>query len=108
MPQFDVHRSPGRNRQAIPFVVVVQSRRFDQLASRVVIPLVAVRTEPLGEGLRLTPTFTIAGKLVYLNPLEIQTVPRSSLGRRIAALADDESSTTIINAIDAMITRAYG
>jgi toxin CcdB len=89
-------------------VVVIQSGRFDQLGSRVVIPLMAVRTQPRTEGLSVTPAFTIEGSLVYLNPLEMQTVPRSKLGRLVTSLADDPSSGRIINAIDELITRAYG
>lgn len=108
MAQFDVHVSPGRDRAAVPYVVVVQSRRFDQLATRVVVPLMVVRTQPATEGLSVTPAFTIQGTLVYLNPLEIQTIPRSKLGRRVASLTDDESSGRIIRAIDELITRAYG
>jgi len=108
MTQFDVHVAPGRDRAAVPYVVVVQSRRFDQLATRVVIPLMAVRNQPRTEGLAVTPAFTIAGSLVYLNPLEIQTVPRSKLGKVVASLADDHSSAQIIRAIDEVVTRAYG
>jgi hypothetical protein len=81
---------------------------LDQLGSRVVIPLMAVRTQPRTEGLSVTPAFTIEGSLVYLNPLEMQTVPRSKLGRLVTSLADDPSSGRIINAIDELITRAYG
>jgi toxin CcdB len=81
MAQFDVHVAPGRNRTAVPYVVVVQSGRFDKLETRLVIPLMSVRSQPSIEGLVLTPAFTIEGKLVYLNPLEIQTVP----GRRLAS-----------------------
>jgi toxin CcdB len=108
MAQFDVHISPGRNRAAVPYVVILQSRYFDQLATRVVIPLMTARTSVTTERLTLTPSFTVRGKLVYLNPLEMQTVPRSALGKRVASLADDDASGQIINAIDAMITRAYG
>ena len=108
MAQFDVHVAPGRNRGAVPYVVIVQSRYFDQLTTRVVIPLMSSRTLPTSEGLTLTPAFTIQGKRVHLNPLEMQTVPRSVLGKRVATLADDNSSGRIIAAIDEMITRAYG
>jgi toxin CcdB len=108
MAQFNVHVAPGRDRAAVPYVVIIQSRRFDQLGTRVVAPLMAVRTQPKTEGLSLTPAFTIQGTLVYLNPLEIQTIPRSRLGRRVASLADDASSGQIIRAIDELITRAYG
>ncbi len=108
MAQFDVHIAPGRDRTAVPYVVVVQSRRFDQLGTRVVIPLMAVRNQPKTEELAVTPAFTIEGRLVYLNPLEIQTVPRLKLGKLVASLADDGSSTRIIRAIDELIIRTYG
>ena len=40
MPQFDVHRNKGTLRDAIPFVVIVQSSLFDGYKRRVVVPLV--------------------------------------------------------------------
>lgn len=107
MAQFDVHATTGRNAQGTPYVVIVQSSRFDERARRVVVPLVLL--EP-GRGLdrELTPRFRIEGRHVYLNPLGILTVPLSALGRHVASLADDTSSSAIINAIDAVISRAYG
>ena len=108
MAQFDVHMAPGRYRSAVPYVVVVQSGRFDKLASRLVIPLMAVSAQPRIEGLILTPEFTIEGKVVYLNPLEMQTVPYSALGKQVASLADDALSIRVIGAIDEAISRAYG
>lgn len=88
--------------------VVVQSGRFDRLANRLVIPLMAVSTQPSIEGLILTPKFNINGKVVYLSPLEMQTVPRSALGKQVGSLADDVQSSRIITAIDEAISRAYG
>jgi hypothetical protein len=40
MAQFDVHRNDGPNRDAIPYVVIVQSSLFDEYRRRVVVPLV--------------------------------------------------------------------
>jgi len=40
--QFDVHRNTGRNRTAIPYVVIVQSSYFEKSRRRVVVPLVSV------------------------------------------------------------------
>jgi toxin CcdB len=108
MAQFDVYRSPARSRATVPFVVDIQSRRFDSLPTRVVIPLMAFRARPGDEGLGLTPEFRINGRQVFLNPLEVQTLRRSLFGRPVASLADDVSSGAIINAIDTMITHAYG
>ena len=108
MAQFDVYRSPARSRATVPFVVDIQSRRFDSLPTRVVIPLMAFRAQPGDEGLSLTPELHVNGRLVFLNPLEVQTLRRSLLGKPVASLADDASSGAIINAIDSMISRAYG
>ena len=108
MAQFHVHVAPRRDRTAVPYVVVIESGRFDQLGNRVAIPLMAVRIQPRTEGLIATPSFTIDGSIAYLNPLEIQTAPRSRLGKLAASLADDGSSNATISAIEAVITRAVG
>ena len=106
MAQFDVHATTGRNSVGTPFVVVVQSARYDARASRVVIPLVVLPPRALDQD--LVPSFRIAGRDVHLNPLGILTVPIAALGRLVGSLADDASSNAIIKAIDTMITRAYG
>ena len=107
MAQFDVHANTGQNRADIPYVVVIQSRRFEQARTRLVA---ALRTAPRGAVAdpTLTPRFRVEGKAVILDPLQIVAIRRSSLGRQVASLADDASSNAIINAIDAVITRAYG
>jgi toxin CcdB len=107
MAQFDVHTNPGQNRADIPYVVVIQSRRFEEAHTRLVA---ALRTAPHGAVAdpTLTPRFRVAGKAVILDPLQIVAIRRSSLGRHVASLADDASSSAIINAIDAVITRVYG
>jgi toxin CcdB len=107
MAQFDVHRSPGRDRQSVPFVVVIQSGWFDHLPTRLVVPLLSVA------GLRhdrphLFPEFTIEGRQVVLGVSQIQTVRATLLGPAVTSLADDEASSLIINAIDLMISRAHG
>ena len=106
MAQFDVHRSPGRNR-AVPYVVVIQSRAFDHMPTRLVAPL-AVTTEFKRSTQQLAPVFTIEGHSLLFLAWQIQTVRASALGPVIASLADDASSGAIINAIDSMITRSYG
>ena len=40
MAQFDVHRNVGKQREVIPYVVIVQSSLFESYRRRVVIPLV--------------------------------------------------------------------
>jgi toxin CcdB len=108
MAQFDVHRNPGRSRSAIPFVVVVQSRRFDAHARRLVAPLLFAALTEARRYPDLAPRFRIVGQDVVLDPLQLQTVPREMLGEVVTSLADDASASAIINAIDVVLTRAWG
>jgi hypothetical protein len=77
------------------------------MPTRLVVPL-AIATEFQRATQHLTPFFTIEGRSLLFLAWQIQTVRASALGPAIASLADDASSGAIINAIDAMITRAYG
>jgi toxin CcdB len=107
MAQFDVHRSPGRNRVHVPYVVVVQSQRLDHLPTRLVIPL-AIPGNLGHEELRMVPIFMIEGQRVVLLPWQIQTVRTALLGPVIGSLSGDPSADEIVHAIDMVITRAFG
>jgi toxin CcdB len=102
--QLDVHRNPGRNSRAVPFVVVVQSNRFRASARRVVVPLVA--EEAFGQvDSDFGPRFIIEGQHVILDPLQITNIPRDVLGPSVSSLATDDNR--IINAMDALLSRAW-
>jgi toxin CcdB len=104
MAQFDVFKNPGRQREAIPFVVSLQNRRFDRAATRFVAPLVLRRlagTEPH----YLAPHFTVAGLELVLDVFNLATLPASRLGAPVAALDDEESRSKIIRAIDELISQ---
>ena len=107
MAQFDVHRNLGRNRVDIPFLVVIQSRRFDASRARIVAALRLGRG-PSGDTAGLTPRFRVENLDVYLDPLQIASIPTATLGPVIASLAEDTSSDRIVAAIDAVTSRAYG
>lgn len=105
MAQFDVHRNTGKHRDAIPFVVVVQSSLFDAYR-RVVVPLVLQTM--LGAGLArsdLNPVFVLEGKTVLLHPLEIVSVSRGGLGEVVGSLADDAPQIT--RALDLLLSQAW-
>jgi len=102
--QLAVHRNPGRNRQAIPYVVVVQCNRFRDAARRVVVPLLAA--EAFGQpDSDVGPHFTIEGSEVVLAPLQITNLSRDSLGPPIASLLGSEHR--IVNALDALLSQAW-
>ncbi len=108
MAQFDVHRNIGKQREAIPYVVIVQSSLFDSYRRRVVIPL--VRRSNLDNaaalvGSSLNPVFMVEGIEVVLHPLEIVSVATDQLGEKIATLAQEGDRIT--GAMDELLTRAW-
>jgi toxin CcdB len=105
MPQFDVHRNSGKHKDAIPFVVVVQSAQFDTYRRRVVVPL--VRASAIGKVsfAGFNPTFRIRGVTVVLHPLDIVSMPVDQLGEVVGSLGKE--SQAIVAALDELLTRAW-
>jgi toxin CcdB len=106
MAQFDVHRNGGKQRDTIPYVVIVQSGLFDGYRRRVVIPLVRKIEINQIPNPRLNPTFKVKNVAVVLHPLEIVSVANENLGEQVGSLAADGDA--IIAALDELITRAFG
>ena|ERR1017187_7546350 len=108
MAQFDVHRNIGRQRENIPFVVVVQSSLFDKYRRRVVVPLVsksALSEDPTVPGTRMNPVFSVEGVDVVLHPLEIVSVATDQLGEKVASLTSE--GIQITDALDELLTRSW-
>lgn len=108
MAQFDVHRNTGKQRDAIPYVVIVQSSLYDKYRRKVVIPLVC--RNKLGSPTTwvdspLNPVFTIERVEVVLHPLEIVSVATDQLGKKAGTLATE--GNRIIAALDELFTRAW-
>ena len=105
MPQFDVHANPGRNTDAIPYVVVVQSTQFGSYRRRVVVPLVLASALGPSPFASFNPVFRILGTDVVLHPLEMVSVPTDKLGPVVASLAHE--SQAIVAALDELFSRAW-
>jgi toxin CcdB len=105
MAQFDLYCNLGARRTDIPFVVIVQSRMFDDSARRVVVPLLKAAAAP-PRPTSLNPIFEVEGIRVVLHPLQIASVPIGQLGPKIGSLAAE--GDRIIAALDLVITRAWG
>ena len=58
MARFDILRNPGRQRDAIPYVMVLQNDRFDRAAIRFVAPLILARPAAIPE-YWLAPRFVV-------------------------------------------------
>ncbi|MFH1602638.1 MAG: CcdB family protein [Pseudomonadota bacterium] len=106
MAQFDVHRNTGKQRDAIPYVVLVQSSLYDSYRRRVVVPL--VRKSALGriDNPRFNPAFKIKNIPVILHPLEIVSVPIDQLGEFVESLGHE--ANRIMDALDELLTQAWG
>ncbi len=109
MSQFDVHRNIGRQAAQVPYVVVVQSAAFDARRRRVVVPLVAgdllAREVDLPVS-PVNPAFTVEGRQVVLNPLDIVSVPLDALGPKVGSLV--EEGDCVVAALDEVFSRAWG
>ena len=108
MAQFDVYRNTGKQREAIPYIVVVQSSLFDSYRRRVVIPMVRhshLDNAALLAGSPLNPAFTVEGIEVVLHPLEIVSVATDQLGEKVATL--EQEGDRITAAMDELLTRAW-
>jgi toxin CcdB len=103
--QFDVLPNPGRQREAVPFVVVLQNVRFDRGATRFVAPLVLSRLANIAEHY-LAPRFTINGTEVVMDVFNLATLPADRLGAPVASLADEESRSKLIRALDEFLSQA--
>lgn len=106
MAQFDVHRNTGRQRESIPFVVVVQSSLYDHYRRRVVVPL--VRRNLLSDnavGTRANPVFIVENIEVVLHPLEIVSIGIEQLGEKVGSLAG--KGLQISDALDELLTRSW-
>lgn len=102
MAQFDVYFNPNRDtRNAIPYLLDVQSDLLDMLATRVVVPLIV--TEEMGQGAaRLNPQFKVKGVAVVMSTAEVAGVPVRALGDKVMSLKSKRDE--IIAALDLLLT----
>jgi toxin CcdB len=108
MAQFDVHLNTGKQKDAIPYVVIVQSSLFDSYRRRVVIPLVRrsnLVTSSVFADMPLNPVFIIDDVEVILHPLEIVSISSEQLGDKVTSL--EEEGDRITAALDELLTRAW-
>lgn len=102
MAQFDVYENPNPgSQQSIPYLLDVQTDLLDNLATRVVVPLVssASMTKP---GRHLNPSFKIGETMFLMSTAEIAGVSIKALGKKICSIK--EYRNEIVAALDFLIT----
>lgn len=102
MGQFDVHRNPNpATRSTYPYLVDVQSPLFENLATRVVIPL-AISMDSGDVLERLTPHMVVDGDRLLLMTPQLAGVAPGALGEFVTSLADQRD--LIVGALDFLLT----
>ena len=96
MVQFDVFRNPGRQRDAIPFVVVLQNARYDRVATRLVAPLLRHGAAPIADH-SLAPRFIVDGLAVVMDVFNLATAFPDRLEVPVASLADEGSRAKLVS-----------
>lgn len=100
MAQFDVYKNPGsRTSKQAPYLVEVQGRFVDSLATCVVVPLVC--KEYFTGAPVLNPVIIVNGVEYVLSTAEITAVLRSILGLPFTSVQSYRSE--IIAAIDRLL-----
>jgi toxin CcdB len=102
MAQFDVYENPNEEtNQTVPYLLDLQADLLDNLATRVVAPLVAAAL--MGRAVRyLNPRFKVKGKAVFMSTAELAGVPKSALGEKVGSLKEQRNE--IIDALDLLFT----
>ena len=101
--QFDVVRNPlSATHRDRPYLVCIQDRHLDHLATRLMAPLASAQV--IGEASRLNPEFQIQGRRLFLLPYDLIALPLRLLGSVTANL--ELERYRIISALDLVLTGA--
>ena len=104
MAQFDILRNPGRQRDAIPYLVVLQNDRFDRVATRFVAPLILARQAAVREHW-LAPRFVVEGIEVVMDVFNLATLPAERLGPPVGSLAGEDARARLMRALDELVSQ---
>lgn len=99
MARFHIYQNTSTRRAAAPFLVDVQNDFIESLATRIVIPLVAVnaiRSKPTGD---IFPLIQVLGTTYFLFTHELAAAPLTRLGT-IVGMVNVEDRIKVQNALD--------
>ncbi|MBI1892373.1 MAG: CcdB family protein [Burkholderiales bacterium] len=99
MARFDIYENPGANKAIAPFLVDVQNDFVQSLATRIVIPLVAIKAIGKKPPDDVFPLIRVKGKKYYLFTPELAAAPATRL-KTLVGSAEVEDRAKIQNALD--------
>ena len=103
MARFDVYCNPGKNHNAIPYLVEVQSNVISGLATRIVIPLRTMAgLSTLALPGDLFPMIVLDGIEYFLDTPQMGAIPLSELKVKAGSVRDQQF------AIQTALDRVFG
>lgn len=102
MAQFDVYENQNpETKESIPYLLDLQADLLDNLATRVVVPLITVAA--MGKAAKhLNPQFKIKRTMVIMSTAELAGVNLHVLGDKVCSLKEHRAE--IIAALDFLFT----
>jgi toxin CcdB len=102
MARFDIYENSNRlTRAEVPYLLDVQADLLDNLATRVVVPL--VKLSAMGKPAKhLNPQFTINKEKLVMSTAELAGIPVSALGEKSGTLKERQDE--IIAALDFLLS----
>ncbi|AUX72983.1 CcdB family protein [Erwinia pyrifoliae] len=102
--QFDVYRNPSVKKNRLwPFYLIIQNDYFDDLTSRIVVPLVSERDIHLNQK-RITPQVVIHKEAYYVFTPAITFLETKKINPSNFVCSLASSGNEIISALYAIIT----
>lgn len=102
MARFDVYRNSNRkSRDRVPLLLDVQASLLDDLATRLVVPLVSAAD--FGQAIeKLNPVVRLGNRSYVMATAEMAAVMRKALGEKAGSL--EGKSAEILAAVDFLIS----
>lgn len=102
MAQFDVYLNPNpETKRSIPYLLDVQADLLNNLATRVVVPLISASVMDKAAK-HLNPRFSVKRAKVIMSTAELAGVSVTTLGDKVCSLKGHRNE--IIAAIDFLVT----
>ena len=102
--QFDVYRNPSeRTRHIHPYILVIQHDYYDDLSTRLVIPL-SMHAYLKGYYHQATPLVNIDFQTLVINTPSMTSIDKKKLNSRYFVCNLRNARSCVISAIDTLVT----
>ena len=103
MSQFTLYKNENKSsKKTYPFLLDIQNDFFDELNSRVVIPLSAHNSLNQTNAKKLCPIFNVHGEQFVLLTHQMTSMPKAMLKKKVTSLKSHRYE--ILGAIDFFVT----